>query len=200
MTTAPASRALARATALGALLLLTAACAEYGKHRLLDITDTFDTKLSCDWESMGIGAKVEVTDYIGVGAGVGRHHGVKESYGRWERTYDQDFLHLVVFGIDGPPLRDGPTPGTAICSVGINCCQASRAPMIDRFRIGAEVLLFNMNAGLYLNLGEMADLLVGLVGFDPAGDDSRYWDAALDLDHLDDLHDDEAHPDVDWRP
>lgn len=200
MTTAPRLRAPARVALLVAVALLSTACAGYGKHRLLDVTDVLDTKFACGWDSVGLGAKVELTDYFGVGAGFGRHEQVRESYGRWERTFDQDFVHLVFFGIDGPPFMDGPRPGTAVHSLGINCCQESRAPVIDRFRFGAEVLLLNIDAGLYLNLGEVVDLLVGLVGFDPAGDDPRYWDAALDLDDLGAADEALRLSTDDWRP
>ncbi len=167
--------------ALLALLCCTSACQTYVRPRLLDALDMVDLKYACNFNSLGLGAKFELTDYGGLGIGFGTYADVKESYGRLERRSHMDFVHLLVFGADGPPLMEGMRPSVAFYGAGINCCQIRRAPVIDRFRVGGELLLFSALGGAYLNFGEMFDFAVGIVGFDPAGDDLWLWDTPLDL-------------------
>lgn len=164
-----------------AVLCCGAACQSYVRPRLLDALDMVDLKYACNFNSVGLGAKLEITDYFGIGAGFGTYADVKESYGRYERRSHMDFVHLLLFGADGPPLMEGPRPSQAFHGAGINCCQERRAPVIDRFRVGGELLVFSALGGAYLNFGEMLDFAVGLVGFDLAGDDRLLWDTPLDL-------------------
>ncbi len=169
------------------LLLLTSGC-QYGRDRLYDITDVVDLKYGCGWNSIGIGLKAEVTDYVGAGAGLGRYEWVAESYGRLRVEAPSDFLHFVFAGYDGEPLIEHVPSGeremragSAFYALGINCCQELRPPMIDRFRIGAEVLFFNVLGGLYLNTGELVDFAAGIATFDIAGDDGLPLDTPIDL-------------------
>ena len=48
---------------------------------------------------------------------------------------------------------------------------ASDLPVIDMFRVGAEVIVLPVQFGLYLNFGQFVDFLVGFTTFDLAHDD-----------------------------
>ena len=46
-----------------------------------------------------------------------------------------------------------------------------RPPMMQRFRVGGEVIAGAVQLGVYFNLGELGDFFAGWFGFDPARDD-----------------------------
>jgi hypothetical protein len=144
----------------------------YGHNRLQDAGDIFDWKWACNWESAGVGVKLEVTNYLGAGLGVAFFDDVSETYGRHiVRTPKNEFVHIIVAGVDGPVWEDGSRDGSALYGVGLNCCQDPRPWVIDRFRIGAEIIVLNVDGGLYLNFGQLFDFLAGLTTWDPGDDD-----------------------------
>ncbi len=82
------SRKLHLVAACAALLVLLFGCAEIGRYaydRALDLTDIVDFKHISRWDSgswAGLGARVEATDYLGVGFGLAPNYFVTEWYGR----------------------------------------------------------------------------------------------------------------------
>jgi hypothetical protein len=169
------------ATLLLAALALTG-CAtpdNYFEARMYDAGDMIDFKYGCDFMSGQVGAKVEATNYIGVGLGYGQANGVTENWGRRGMSGDNDFLYIFVYGYDGLDANDlVPGPETEFSILGINCCQERRPPWVSRFRFGGEVLFIGLTAGIYVNTGEIADFLVGWTTIDIADDDHMAWGTA----------------------
>ena len=179
----PATRL--RAVVLALLALPGCASFErYARDRLLDVTDILDFKYGRAW---GLGVKAEVTLYFGTGLGIGLVESTREWYGRWPTDFTLnregdplDWLEgtFAYFGVIG---TDGGTPGdvaqSGITTVGLNVLTISfdnnAPPLIDRWRVGAEVLLPVVTGGMYLNLGELWDFFAGVVGDDPAEDDGE---------------------------
>ena len=84
-------------TILWCIVFCTPGCA-YIKDRALDFTDIADFKGGITFGI--IGAKVEVTDYLGAGLGLG-FTGEYESYGRWLVELNGGFFaHIIVVGIE----------------------------------------------------------------------------------------------------
>ena len=161
-----------------ALALALGACStpdNYFEQRLYDLEDMLDLKYGCEFDSFALGAKVEATNYIGVGAGYGEIGHVTEQFGRRAAEGHMEFLHLVVYGMDGPHTNMVPGPHTEYCIVGINCCQEKRPPWMDRFRVGGEVALIGLSGGFYVNVGQVVDFVGGIFTWDPAGDDAMAW-------------------------
>jgi hypothetical protein len=174
--------ALAIAAALAAGLTGCASAEPWWKDRLLDAADVFDVKHGF---AVGVGAKVEATLYLGVGVGFAAlGPDVHESYGRQGVDADKGgsypgrgtFVHMLLGGFDGYPARGGDPTTEAWNVIGLNLPMLeghSQPKTIDTFRFGAEVIPGIIVVGLYLNAGQLADFLGGLVGFDPAGDDEK---------------------------
>ncbi len=161
---------------LALFVLLAPACSgpqNYLERRYHDVTDIVDLKYGGSLNSMGLGVKVEITNYLGLGLAGGTYEEIRESYGRRLYVGPAEFLHLAFFGIDGPSIQeDTLDPRSESYGLIVNWTQEQRPPVIDRMRIGAELLLFTGEGGFYLNFGQMADLVLGIFMFDPAGDDN----------------------------
>jgi len=91
------------------------------------------------------------------------------------------FLHLAASGADG---FSGHGHLDEVHLLGVSISQLNRPSTFDVARVGAEILLPGVTAGLYLNLGQLCDLLAGIAGFDPAGDDSPQHDVPPDGEAL----------------
>jgi hypothetical protein len=168
-----------RLTRLGTTLLLgvalfTPGCS-YIKHRVMDMSDVIDIKYGY---AVGAGVKVEATNWIGVGVGWGISAKTREWYGRRSHVaYDQEFMHFILAGRDGTkrswgePGLDGTDFYNMVLPINIAQLDHSTPPILQRFRFGAEVIFPTTNAGLYLNLGELCDFILGLTTIDIAGDD-----------------------------
>jgi len=103
------ARLLARLAALLLLLPLATGCAvgRYAGDRLMDLTDIIDVKYGV---AIGVGAKAEITQFLGTGAGVAALGYSREWYGR--RSVEMNgwaFIHLVAIGVDGG--YGSPNPG-----------------------------------------------------------------------------------------
>lgn len=174
-----------RSARLALLALLLPACASgerWARDRLLDVTDTVDFKYGRAW---GLGLKLEATLYLGAGFGLGVVESSREWYGRHKEDFALDrlggagawfeglFAHAALLGVDGGSATSAGQ--SAVNTVALNVLllwgDAQAPPRIDRWRFGAELLLPEVTGGLYLNLGQAWDLLAGIAGADPAGDD-----------------------------
>jgi hypothetical protein len=163
------------AAALAALLGVTscASVERYARDRALDLTDVVDVRVGLAW---GVGAKVEVTSWVGVGLGHALLPWTREWFGRRSRVRREESTHLLVAGMDG---RSG-WIGDQVYVLGVSpgwiehdlfLYQGLWPGALQRNgRVGAEVMA-GVALGLYVNLGELYDLLAGLVGLDPAHDD-----------------------------
>lgn len=187
------ARLAATALLLG-LALLPVGCA-YARDRLLDLSDVIDPKIGT---GIGVGAKVEISEYLGVGVGVGVNAYLREWYGRRSyETYGDKFVHLGAFGQDGGMwgLADdaGVRRRAETYALLINLTAVADhvgrydvfgysdawvlpegyevPPLYTRWRVGGEIMIPALSFGLYLNLGELADFLLGLGRIDFAGDD-----------------------------
>ena len=167
------------------LATLLPACAsgeQYARDRLMDLTDVVDFKYGDAW---GFGIKFEASIYLGTGIGLGVIEHSREWYGRRATEFtlnkqgdaldwlEGTFAHAGVVGADGG--SPGNTMQSAIYTIFFNVLLLSGdetvPPMIDRWRLGGEILLPHVIAGVYLNLGELWDFFAGLGGADPAADD-----------------------------
>ena len=158
-----------------ALLLGPVTGCAYVKNRMLDMSDVLDIKYGY---AVGVGVKAEVTNYVGVGLGYGVMTKTREWYGRKSHVaYDQEFLHFILAGRDGTK-RDWGEPGldgtdfyNMVLPINLAALDHDSPPMLQRWRVGFELVLPLANGGLYLNLGELADFVLGLATIDIAGDD-----------------------------
>lgn len=160
-----------------ALALLLGGCAVgyYVRDRVYDVPDVVDLKYGGGFDTMGLGLKLEVTGFFGTGLGYGGSDDVTEWRGRRKDVDDMTFLHVLLLG------RDGPTDRPANYFFLWNVFYYS--PMSGQWRIGAEVLLPLVEVGAYVNIGEIVDLVGGLFGADPMGDDGLPF--GVPLEHLD---------------
>jgi len=161
-------------TFLFALALFTPGC-QYAKDRLLDASDVIDIKYGY---AVGLGAKIEATNYVGLGLGWGLSPKTREWYGRRSHVcYDQEFMHFGIVGRDGTdrswgePGKDGTDHYNIVLPINIAQLDHGTPPMIERWRLGFEIILPGGNGGLYLNLGELVDFFAGLATVDLADDD-----------------------------
>jgi len=185
---APRTARAPTAVLLGLLLALTSC--QYAKHRGLDATDIVDVKYGV---ALGLGAKAEATVYMGAGGGIGVLGYTREWFGR--RSYvapGSGFVHLLVVGGDGGHpgkpwtgrleehilLANATAFGNhgfiediQVESLEPDSEQIQAPPMVTRWRFGGEVLLPGFGFGLYLNVGELVDFLLGLGTLDIAADD-----------------------------
>lgn len=170
---------------LAALLLLAAlpaGCA-YSADRGRDLLDIVDLK---GGRSMGLGAKVEATLYLGAGVGFATLGDTTEWYGR--RRIDSPgtgpysgglFGHVLLAGFDTQTPQGGPPSQDSLNVLTINrvaFADHDDPAMLDRWRFGGELVLPFVRGGLYLNVGQVLDLVLGLATIDIAGDDVG-WEA-----------------------
>lgn len=161
---------------LAGLALMLGACqgpgSNYVEKRMYDLGDVVDVKFGCTWESTGLGAKVEATNYFGAGFGGGLYENVVEQYGRNATEGPHSAVHVVFYGFDGPSESFAvPSEDHEFAVFGVNCCQKYRPELWHRWRVGGELYLLSLNAGAYVNIAELGDFLAGIVTLDPGDDD-----------------------------
>jgi len=151
----------------------------YAKRRALDLTDIVDVRYGISYGLAGV--KAEITDYSAAGLGVGYSKTGQEWYGRRVAgVLNECFFHFVTFGFEDSTTTEGYHNATSVSAMFLQY-REYRPPLIDRFRVGAEVLLPVIHLGLYLNTGEVYDFLAGLANADPAGDDDISKGESIDL-------------------
>lgn len=139
----------------------------YAQNRGCDLLDCFDFKVG--YGGLGLGAKVQASEYLKTGFGFGEVYETVEFYGRHKDRYSMMFYHGLIAGFDGPEM-----PGYGVDAdwdlFFVGNPPAGVTPL-DRARFGAEVVLPGVNFGVFLNLGQIADFLAGFAGLDLADDD-----------------------------
>lgn len=144
------------------------AIGHYAIDRVMDVADIVDLKLGA---GLGVGAKVEVTDYVASGVGLGWTLYEYEFYGRRAVEKGGIFLYLGLVGGEGGTVESSDTEGVFFLYHHRSFSSGkTRLPLIERFRIGGEIWL-PISFGAYVNLGEIVDFIGGLVLFDLADDD-----------------------------
>lgn len=186
-----------RATAVLTVMLLATGCApvRYIAARGRDLADCFQLNGGF---SLGLSAQIKATDLVHLHPGfsmdkkfgfVGRYGGVWEEYNSGTLA----LLPCVPLGFDGSHPTRLPDPRaesylnarTAVtgskglraevqdwCNVvHVPSLGEPKRPWIDRFdlEVGATALVANARVGF--SPGQVVDFLVGIIGFDPAGDD-----------------------------
>jgi len=150
----------------------------YAKRRALDLTDIVDVRYDF---SLGLaGAKVEVTEYLGVGLGIGAYGPGQEWYGRRVAMSPGGFFfHIPVVGVDDTCI-DNMSQYSRTSILGFSY-RRNPPPPIERFRVGVRGLVPLIHLGVFINLGEVYDFLAGLASFDPAEDDEISKGEDIDL-------------------
>jgi hypothetical protein len=160
------------------LALFFCSCATtYWVDRAMDLTDIIDIKYGfCG----GAGAKIEATDYLAAGLGLGVFGGT-EFYGRRSIDFSGYFFHFLLFGSDIPEGTFYAADNHNILFYHVNYYHVSgdRVPIFSRGRFGGEILLPVVTGGLYFNLGELIDFFAGFGGVDLAEDDGLFKGASL---------------------
>ncbi|RKY21020.1 MAG: hypothetical protein DRQ55_05795 [Planctomycetota bacterium] len=171
---------LARAAVAALALVMPLTGCSYAAHRGQDLLDVIDLK---GGRSMGLGAKLEATLYLGAGlggAGLGQTY---EWYGRQRvdtvpdtsGLYDNGlFIHILIVGFDVNTVHGGPPAKDSLNIVAFNraaFADHTSPPLLDRARFGGELVLPFVAGGLYLNVGQAIDFVLGITTLDIAGDD-----------------------------
>jgi hypothetical protein len=177
-----------------AALLLAAALAcssctaspSWGKDRLLDLTDIVDLRYGT---GLGLGVQADALLLLGTGVGYSDVSWSRAWYGRHAVDVgSRKFVGAVLYSAFG----DYEYPGDAArtwCNVlllniaSIGPAQASGdenwferdqgPPILERLRCGATLFLPGVHGGLYLNVGEAVDFLLGVFFLDPCTDDGQ---------------------------
>lgn len=90
-----------RSALLAVILFLTPGCSvgQYAGYRFMDFTDIIDVKYGV---AVGVGAKVEITQFIGAGAGAAALGYSREWFGRKSMELNGfAFVHAGLIGVDG---------------------------------------------------------------------------------------------------
>jgi hypothetical protein len=145
----------------------------YSKDRVYDFIDMVDFKYGFGADTLGLGAKLEVSTFIGLGLGYGQSAHVREWYGRRSYANDFEFAHALAIGFDGP------TTMPAYYILAFNTMYY--VPLRDVWRVGGEVFLPFANVGVYGNAFEIVDFVAGIVTLDPAEDDGVPIGAPVEL-------------------
>jgi hypothetical protein len=123
--------------------------------------------------------------FLETGIGYSTLWQTREFFGRRAATAEGsgEWMYLVVGGAQWHGSPWGSPAYGCVMMFAINatavCNWRDPPPLLDRFRLGFEVLLPRVNGGLFLNAGEILDLLGGFIGWDPARDDGVTKGAAL---------------------
>ncbi len=159
----------------------------YTQDRLKDVTDIIDVKGGARTR-FGFGAKAEGTDFLWLGLGYSATGA--EFFGRKVMTRSNPFgkgyrkypyvTENIAFGIGAVEVGGPAAKGVSASFFGLSPFALQRFmyehntladPVAIPWRVGGEIWLFFVDGGIYINFGEIFDLVAGLVGWDPSGDD-----------------------------
>ena len=180
---------LAAAALLLAAALTSGGCtasSAWGTDRLLDLTDIVDVRYGT-----GLGLGVQADAMLLLGTGVGWSD---VSYSRaWYGRHAVDIKHRTFLGaVLYSALGDYEYPGDAartwcnIVLLNIASVGPARAsgdedwflrddgpPIMTRLRPGVTLFLPGVHGGLYVNVGEALDFVLGIFFLDPCTDDGQ---------------------------
>jgi len=143
------------------------AAGRYFSSRARDLGDVFDLDLGI---GPGLGAKVEITHLLVPSFGIAETAEIQKRARTWEKFPGFGFASLGVFGIEG----NNPHEFNLFC-LGINIqpiLEGTEGTLMNPpLEFGPKLYLGYLSAGLYFNLAEFVDLVVGLAGADPWQDD-----------------------------
>ncbi len=152
------------------------AVGEYFAERGRDFLDIVDLKIQPI--GIGLGAKVQFTDYLAAGFGMGTYLGEIEKYGRfWHKNtkgHSVVWVHTGLLGIE----YAGENSEVYVLIVQPfwgNSIPQPYASWENRLRVGFEVCLPLFNFGLFVNLGQIADFILGFFGIDLIDDEREKW-------------------------
>jgi len=177
-----------------AALLLAAALAgagcttssAWGSDRLLDLTDVVDVRYGT---GVGLGVQLDATMIFGTGLGYSTVDRTRAWFGRHSvETLNTAFFGMVLGSTLGwrhtPPDPAHGWFDVLFVNVSVILGHPMEAsgdeswfayddgpPLIDRFRFGTTLFLPGVHGGLYLNVGEVFDFVLGIFFLDPSGDD-----------------------------
>jgi hypothetical protein len=192
-------RSLASLIALLMLVLMCQGCTQlvtYGKDRARDLSDVIDVRYGIGF---GLGASAQLGELVQTGLGCSTESYQRQFFGRKSVVVrDGLFAAGVLVGFDGDYVRrlgadrwrvdGGVSTGTfSVLFFKVNTIAhpatsgddtwfaepGGDLPALELGRVGGAVFLPGVNAGLYFNLGEFADFLCGLAGFDLMHDDGH---------------------------
>lgn len=177
-----------------AALLLTAALTSagctaspaWGSDRLRDLTDIVDVRYGT---GLGLGVQADALLLLGTGVGWSDITYSRVWYGRHSVDVGhRSFLGLVLYSAFGDYEYPGDAARTWCNVVLLNIASIGPArasgdedwfvrddgpPILTRLRAGATVFLPGVHGGLYLNVGEAIDFVLGLAFLDPCTDDGQ---------------------------
>jgi len=154
--------------ALCLVILFPSCCSllTYAGDRALDLTDIVDLKYCCPGV-LAIGARAEATVHFAPALGFGGIDWATEYFGRRD---DDDhggaFLFLLIWGVENFNIDNQGVQNV----LGFGAAE-DYPPVISQFRFGGEIYIPGLNFGLYLNAGEVIDLILGFATIDLADDD-----------------------------
>ena len=166
---------------LTAVLLVATAGCSYTTDRLLDLTDMVDVRGGSG--GFGLGVKVRATEFVETGLAAGGGYEEVEFYGR--RRLDvpnSDVLQMLIVGYD----KGGNISGSKVpWEINTFFFRGAKpwAPPVSWWRFGGEIILPGVRGGIFLNIGEILDFILGFTTLDIAGDDGlgkgekklRHW-------------------------
>jgi hypothetical protein len=151
------------ASAVSALLFGCSVTAkQYWKNRAHDALDIVDFDIG---QGPGLGAKVELTNYLAPALGIAE---TQETVKRGRNIDKREPGGLASLGLVG-------VEGTNCCNAQYYVAGVLATPaaheLKDNFRVGPKLYLGCCSAGFFLNFAELADFFRGFTGRDLCGDD-----------------------------
>lgn len=165
-----------RGLAMVVLAAVAGGCVEmrtYSKDRVFDFVDMVDFQYGFGLDTMGLGAKVQASTFIGVGLGYGQSDHVRTWYGRRAHTDNYEFAQAVLIGFDGPSTMP------AYYILGFNTMYY--VPLKDVWRFGGQIFVPFADFGVYGNAFEVIDFVAGIFTLDPADDDGVPFGAPVEV-------------------
>jgi hypothetical protein len=169
---------MAKTPALLLLLALGTGCT-YARDRVLDLSDIVD--LRGGFGGVGAGVKLRATEFLETGIAVGGGYKEVEWYGRRVlHSPVSDPLQLIIVGLDKGAQQEKKEPW----EMNIVMFRGARPwpPPASWFRFGGEIIIPFVRGGIYLNIGELVDFVLGLTTMDIADDDGMPK-ASKELEH-----------------